>query len=203
MGENMEESQAPRKNGRYKRQELTPKQAQFCTNYFLYSTIQEAAKQAGLNPRTASTMIKLPLVKARIDKMREKIFNDDVMEVMERKSILSSIARAQVTDYIGEDGEVKVDRESRNKSAISKYSIRYHKDGKKEKVVETRNPIEAIKVLNEMDGVNGNPNVSVGIVFKVVYDDTAKRIEGTLADPSPSPEGVYLLGGETPDNQGR
>ena len=140
---------------------LTQKQETFCLRYFETGNATESAKLAGYSSRTATAIacenLTKPYILARVEELRQKAEDDSVAGVLERKQRLTEIARADIPDYVSEDG-IKVDKSSPNTGAVSELTTRmrmFKKTG--EPVVITNlklhNPIQAIAELNKMERV--------------------------------------------------
>ena len=143
---------------------LTQKQKTFCLKYFELRNATEAALAAGYSSRNArrigsENLTKLD-IKQRIDELNQKVEDDLVMNVLERKQRLSEIARARLTDYVtcGPDRDlISVGPESPNTAALQEITSRteYDKDGAGAAVItklKLHNPITAIDLLNKMGG---------------------------------------------------
>ena len=140
---------------------LTQKQETFCIKYFELGNTSEAARLAGYSAHTAAVTgrknLLKPAIQERIQELRQVAEDAMIMGVVERKRRLSEIARANIPDYIAEDG-IKVSKESPNVGAVSEITTKtklFRKTG--EPVVITNlklhNPISAISELNKMEKV--------------------------------------------------
>ena len=147
---------------------LTQKQENFCLNVFQGMSQREAYIQS-YKPNYAITTIDANAsrlasnekVLKRLTELREKAQNNKIASVIERKEILSEIARASMTNFVevGQDGAwFNIDNTNLNSRAIQSVQSKtiLGKDGADDAVfirVNLHNPIDAIKELNKMDGV--------------------------------------------------
>jgi hypothetical protein len=178
---------------------LTQKQENFCLNVFQGMSQREAYIQS-YKPNYAITTIDANAsrlasnekVLKRLSELREKAQNNKIASVIERKEILSEIARASMTNFVevGQDGAwFNIDNTNLNNRAISSVQSKtvVGKDGADDAVfirVNLRDPIEAIKELNKMDGVYAenttvvnNDNRSINII---VQSEKGKKITESL-----------------------
>ena len=147
---------------------LTQKQENFCLNILQGMSQREAYIQS-YKPNYAITTIDANAsrlasnekVLKRLTELREKAQNNKIASVIERKEILSEIARASMTNFVevGQDGAwFNIDNTNLNSRAIQSVQSKtiLGKDGADDAVfirVNLHNPIDAIKELNKMDGV--------------------------------------------------
>ena len=178
---------------------LTQRQENFCLNIFQGMSQREAYIQS-YKPNYAITTIDANAsrlasnekVLKRLSELREKAQNNKIASVIERKEILSEIARASMTNFVevGQDGAwFNIDNTNLNNRAISSVQSKtvVGKDGADDAVfirVNLRDPIEAIKELNKMDGVYAenttvvnNDNRSINII---VQSEKGKKITESL-----------------------
>ena len=178
---------------------LTQIQENFCLNILQGMSQREAYIQS-YKPNYAITTIDANAsrlasnekVLKRLTELREKAQNSKIASVIERKEILSEIARASMTNYVevGQDGAwFNIDNTNLNNRAISSVQSKtvVGKDGADDAVfirVNLRDPIEAIKELNKMDGVYAenttvvnNDNRSINII---VQSEKGKKITESL-----------------------
>ena len=142
----------------------TQKQETFCLKYFEIGNATEAALLAGYSPKTARFIaaenLSKPIVRERIEELRKAAQASSVADVMERKGILSEIARGRLTDYTacGPDRDlISVGPESPNTAALSEVTSRTEigEEGANPAVItklKLHNPIQAISELNKMEG---------------------------------------------------
>jgi len=142
---------------------LTQKQETFCLKYFELGNATEAALIAGYKPKTArfiaSENLTKPNIKVRIQELRQKVEDDSVMDVLERKQILTEIARANMIEFVevGQDGAwFNIDKTNLNSKAIQSVQSKtmVGKDGADDAVfirVNLHDPVKAIDLLNKMD----------------------------------------------------
>ena len=178
---------------------LTQKQENFCLNVFQGMSQREAYIQS-YKPAYAITTIDANAsrlasnekVLKRLTELREKAQNNKIASVIERKEILSEIARASMTNFVevGQDGAwFNIDNTNLNSRAIQSVQSKtiLGKDGADDAVfirVNLHNPIDAIKELNKMDGVYAenttvvnNDNRSINII---VQSEKGKKITESL-----------------------
>lgn len=178
---------------------LTQKQENFCLNILQGMSQREAYIQS-YKPNYAITTIDANAsrlasnekVLKRLTELREKAQNSKIASVIERKEILSEIARASMANFVevGQDGAwFNIDNTNLNNRAISSVQSKtvVGKDGADDAVfirVNLRDPIEAIKELNKMDGVYAenttvvnNDNRSINII---VQSEKGKKITESL-----------------------
>jgi DNA integrity scanning protein DisA with diadenylate cyclase activity len=178
---------------------LTQKQENFCLNILQGMSQREAYIQS-YKPAYAITTIDANAsrlasnekVLKRLSELREKAQNNKIASVIERKEILSEIARASMANFVevGQDGAwFNIDNTNLNNRAISSVQSKtvVGKDGADDAVfirVNLRDPIEAIKELNKMDGVYAenttvvnNDNRSINII---VQSEKGKKITESL-----------------------
>ena len=144
---------------------LTQKQETFCLKYFELGNATEAAIIAGYSPHTAAVIasenLTKPKIIGRIHELQQRVEDESVMTVLERKQKLTEIARCNLLDYqeIGADGSyLSIGKESPNTGAISEITSRteYDKDGSGATLitrVKLHNPIQAITEMNKMDNI--------------------------------------------------
>jgi len=144
---------------------LTQKQETFCVKYFELGNATEAALIAGYSPKYCANntpkLLNNTKIQVRIQELRQRVEDDSVMKVMERKQRLTGIARAKLTDFmeLGQDGSwVNIGEETPHGGAIQEIHSRteYDDDGSKPTVhtsVKLHDPMKAIDLLNKMDKI--------------------------------------------------
>ena len=147
---------------------LTKKQELFCLRYFELGNASEAARLAGYSPRNVGfhtgQVLNSPLVKARLNDLRqmeeyirEKSEMEAVISVLERKQVLTEIARADLTKFVNEEGNIDLSGE--NTGVISELQVeewRGDKDGpaqSRTKRLKIHSKIQSIDLLNKMDKI--------------------------------------------------
>ena len=121
----------------------------------------------------ASRLANSAKVKAFLDELRAEARTAEVADYQERQKILSEIARANIPDYLTDDG-IKVDKQSPNVGAVSEITTKtrvYRRTGEAINITNLKlhNPVSAIDLLNKMDKiyeVGGNIR-DVNIVFVI------------------------------------
>ena len=144
---------------------LTARQEKFCINYLKTSNGASSAVLAGYGVKsvrvTASQLLTNPNIQSRLAELRKRTEDAAIASVIERKQILSEIARAKLTNYmeLGKDGSwVNIGEETQGAHAISEIHSRteYDKDGDSPTIytsVKLHDPIRAIQELNKMEKV--------------------------------------------------
>ena len=145
---------------------LTQKQETFVQNLFSGMSQYDAYREAGYAVATqtrdtvnanASRLANNVNILVRLDELNQKAEDASIATVVERKQRLTEIVRADIPDYIQEEG-IKVEKKSPNVGAVSEITTRtkaYRKGS--EPVVITNlklhNPIHAISELNKMERI--------------------------------------------------
>lgn len=182
---------------------LTQKQENFCLNIFQGMTQRDAYIKAGYSSKqsvavidkNACELLKNSKLVVRLNQLREKAQNSKIASVIERKEILSEIARAKQTDFMtcSADGVWMHDigKESLNTAALKKIETTTMPFGGNDSPlkilltkVELHDPIKAIDLLNKMDGIYtdnnmvvNNDNRSINII---VQGEKGKKITEAL-----------------------
>jgi len=171
---------------------LTQKMETFCLKYCELGHAAEAAIQAGYSKKSIATIaahtMKNPLVIARIAELRQKAEDASVMTVQERKQKLSDIGRADVTEFVDQEGNI--DLSGGNTGALAEIQVedwRGGRDGESQsrtKRVKVHPKIQAIQELNMMDGVyTEGPQVHIDnrkIEITVVSERAKELTEGIV-----------------------
>ena len=175
---------------------LTQKQETFCLKYFELGNASEAALIAGYSPRYAAThttrWLNMANIKERLGELRQVVEDASIANVLERKQILSEIARGNLIDYqeVGADGGyLSIGKESPNTKAISEITSRteYNKDESSAALitkVKLHNPSQAIDLLNKMDKIYSDNvfNVDNRTLNIIVNSDKAKELTEKLIE---------------------
>ncbi len=169
------------------RKTLTTKQERFARLIFEGMRQREAYIQAGYShcyalcvvDAAASRLANSVKVLGKLQELQKAADDASVATIIERKQILSEIARATVPDFITEEG-IKVDEQSRNVHAISEITSRAKAFRKTGEVINITNlklhsPTQAIDLLNKMDrlyseGTHVNVNVNQMEAKVVCFD---------------------------------
>jgi len=194
---------------------LTQKQETFTQNLFK-GMYQRDAYIDAYHPTYALTTIDANAsrlannekVIARLDELRQKAEDASVATVLERKRILTELARGNLLDYqeVGADGGyLSISKESPNTRAISEITSRteYNNDGTGAALVtkvKLHSPTQAIDLLNKMDklyaegGGNTYNDIKVLIVREkpignAPQSKSSPLIEATNRIASPEMEG--------------
>lgn len=170
---------------------LTQRQETFCVKYFELGNATEAALIAGYSSKTVRHIASINLTKvnirARLQELRQKVEDASVATVIERKQILTELARGNLIDYqeVGADGGyLSIGRDSPNTRAISEITSRteYDKDGVNAALitkVKLHSPSQAIDLLNKMDKLytdGSTVNVNTHSINIVVISEKAKEL---------------------------
>ena len=138
----------------------------FCLAYCCGLSAKEAAIKAGYPSSIAGpvglNLLKNNKIKDRIKEFQEAAENAATMSVQERKERLSEIARANLVDFVTEDGQtIKANKNIPNYGALSQFTVRttYNKEGEPVVTREIRmqSQIRAIAELNKMERLDTNP----------------------------------------------
>ena len=115
---------------------------------------------------------------ARLEWLKSQAADESVMSVIERKRILSEIARADPADYMvaGKDGTwITFGPESKNRRSVAGIKSRTTEDGAVITEIKLREPHAAIDLLNKMEGVYVEKHEQLGPDGKVI-DPTPRVI---------------------------
>ena len=149
---------------------LTTKQEHFCINYLLNNNATEAAIKAGYSKNTAVVIASQNLtklnVKNRLQELRDKTESSKVMNIRERKEVLTLIGRfggkssigaiaelnkmdgayAPIKSEIKADIEVNLDAKARLISLISHGATRIEQEGHPIKTLESGSSEPALRL---------------------------------------------------------
>jgi len=183
------------------RKRLTQKQETFCLKYFELGNVGEAARLAKYSPKTAAVIGRENLqkltIQARLQELRQKVEDDSVMNVLERKQRLTEIGRAKLTDFmeLGQDGSwVNIGKETPQGGAIQEIHSRTEYDENEAHPtvytsVKLHDPMKAIAELNKMDKIysdGAQVNVDNRKIEIIVYDQGTKQlVERLISGESP------------------
>ena len=143
------------------------RQEKFTLSWFEGKTKEDSAVLAGYAPKWArsvgSRLSTNVNILGRLHELQQKAEDDSIAGVIERKQILTNIARAKITDYAtcGPDGDlVMIGPESPHPGAIATITSRTEvdKDGAGVAVVtriRLHDPEKAVDLLNKMDKLYG------------------------------------------------
>jgi phage terminase small subunit len=144
------------KNARYER---------FCQMIMAGESKKNAAILAGFTPKSASVqawkLYKLPEVVSRITELEKRYshkLQKQIMSVTERKERLSEFAKANLVDFLDENGDPELDESIKGHGAVAEYNVKTRTitvgDNPIKEVTKTiklRDPIASIDLLNKMD----------------------------------------------------
>ena len=199
---------------------LSTKQEIFCLSLFQGMNQTEAYEKAGYlskYPRSvASRMSTKVNIVSRIQELQREAKDALIADVIERKEILTEIARGRLTDFVqcGPDGaSISVELGNLHSAALKEvesttvYPTRASSESKEANdtaavitKLKLHSPIPAIAELNKMEQI-GQPNIPVSgeIVLRVIYD-SGNRIQGQAEESPPEAERVYRLSSKTEDS---
>lgn len=142
---------------------LTPKAQAFVLAYLKHFNAQQAAIDAGYAVKNAKKqgylLTKDPRVQAALAAFREERRQVAILSFEERARILSEIARGRLADFVkvSEPGLValRVSEDQQNSVALSEMDTRTlseNQGGGRVTRIKLRDPVQAIRELNEMYG---------------------------------------------------
>ena len=141
---------------------ITQKQEGFIQDVFLDVNPGQAylnhyhCKSLGVAGACATRLLKKAKIKDRLDQLRQKVEDASVATVLERKQILTEIARGRLSDFMGEP----ITSDKLKSAAIQE--IRVTDGDISTATVKLHNPIQAIAEINKMTGVyTTSPNVNI------------------------------------------
>jgi len=177
---------------------LTAKQEAFALNIFQGLTQREAWIKAGYSDNYvlpwidshACRLANSVKIQTRLQELRGKIEDNAIATVEERQKRLTELIRADLVDFIGEDGDPKLTRDIPHHQAASEFSTttRYTKDGLPiiRKSIKIRDPIAAISELNKMEHIyetGGNiRDINVVFIIGKGYQELPPSIEGEVKE---------------------
>lgn len=172
--------------------DLTQKQETFCLNMFEGMSQREAWIQAGYSNKypvkiideNACRLAAKSKIKARLAELRKSASSPFVATETERKERLSEFIRANIADFISEDGQVKVNKNSPHYGAVSEYEVKRTKHGYN-KSLKLHNPISAIAELNRMEHIYEAPpsvNQDNRVINIIVMDEKTKELMTRVKD---------------------
>jgi phage terminase small subunit len=156
-----------------KNKKLTSKQELFCQYVISGLSQHDAYLKAGYSsnmlPDTidnnAYMLTCKSEIKARILELKQLALTSLIMSVSERKEILSELGRAKLTDFVGDNGEIKL----KPSAALAELVIEDwqgsgdDKPISRNKRIKLRDPIAAIAELNKMERI-GTPDTAPGVI---------------------------------------
>lgn len=167
---------------------LNKRQEKFVLSIFAGASASQAAIDAGYSPKTAYSngprLLKNAEVRRRLQELFEEAKDTTVMSVLERKQLLSEIARGRFSDFVDKYGGVDISPEDLHSAAIQSVHTRLEMGGKDEEpalVTEVRlhDPIKAIAELNKMEGIYSDILPPGGNIYNI----GAMNINALIADP--------------------
>lgn len=174
---------------------LTQKQETFCLKYFELGNASEAARIALYSPKTAAVIgrenLQKPKIQVRIDELRQAAEDASIAKVLERKQILTEIARGRVGTLLDENQRIK-QGESLTNASIQEVDTLDIKIGKGENArlavvtkLKLHNPMTAIDTLNKMDKLytdGAAVNIDNRTLIINVNSDKAKELTERLIE---------------------
>ncbi|MFC1987760.1 terminase small subunit [Chloroflexota bacterium] len=123
-------------------------------------TGEAAAIKAGYSPKSArflaTRLRKNPYVIKRLKELQERIESEKIANVRERKEKLSEIIRAKVVDFLDENGQPVITKNSPHAGAVKEFydRVKYDRNGNpiRTRSIKLIDVIEAIRELNKIDG---------------------------------------------------
>lgn len=150
----------------------------------------DAYIKAGYSPdgadANASKLITIDKISQEIDRLHAKTESKaltSVMQPLERRQRLSEIAKGCLVDFLDEQGEPRLNKDTPNNGAAREYStrVRSDRDGNitTSRAIKLNNPVEAIQELNKMGGdyAPSKHLVAGRVIFEVVHIDKTKQQE--------------------------
>jgi len=172
---------------------LTAKQEAFALYLFQDVSQREAWKLAGYSTNysmaaldvNASHLANLAKVKLRVKELRNLAATSTIATVIERKERLSEILRANLTDFIDDQGNITL----KKSGALAELVIDEDELRRTKKRLKLRDPIAAIQELNKMEriGQDEKPqyNDNRQYNFVVVGDDAEGKLKQLLSGEKP------------------
>jgi len=165
----------------------------FCLHYMSTMNGSQSALAAGYsarNPKNAHiiawTLLKRKDVQARLKELAEATTDEAVMTLVQRKIVLSEIARARMSDYRDEHGVIRpLEGGVPNPAAIESVEYRWNPI-KKEAYpwrIKLRDPVDAIVELCKLDNSYRNKKLEVSvapITSAVVVEDARTKLAAIL-----------------------
>ena len=167
---------------------LTKKQEDFCLNIFEGKTGTQAAIEAGYAFKaavvTASENLRKPNIIARIAELRQKAEDASVANVLERKQILTEMARGRLAQFVTDELTPKM----ADSAALAELFtiVVQQKDGTQitQHKIKLVDRAKAIDLLNKMERVYGEMGIVIdnrSVYITVASEegkDMANRIMG-------------------------
>jgi len=157
------------------RGETTLAQSYYDAGYSRNNSLATATKEA-------QRLMENPWVKARIEEIKAKIYEAQVMDERERRVRLSEGGRADIADFIGEDGIPILSKEIPNHRAVREYSIteRFTKAGDRivKHNIKLEDALGNIQELNKMDHLYDTTNhINFNDIKIMVVREEQKQID--------------------------
>ena len=148
------------------RKHLTAKQAAFAVNYFKLRNATQAAIQAGYSPHLigyhTNNLLENVNIRAKIAELEAKVESEAIGTVSERKKRLTEIYRANLTDFVDEQGNITL----KPSAAIAELVTEEHIVDQeaslslRTKRLKLRDPIAAIAEQNKMERIGATDNIT-------------------------------------------
>jgi len=145
---------------------LNSRQRRFVYNIISGMSQKDAYIKAGYSPdgaeQHASRLMTYASVRREIERINNKQvanIENELLSPIEKRAILARIARASLTDFIGEDGEPELNKDTPNKEAAKSFTHKKRTIKRGDnwedlvtKDIKLLDPIEAIREDNKMMG---------------------------------------------------
>jgi hypothetical protein len=168
--------------------ELTQKQLTFCLRLFETGVRGQSYMDAGYRAKNmyvasvcAARLLKNAKIQGYLQLLQGEAQDSTIMSVVERKQVLTEIARGRFSDFVEKGGGVNISPEDCKSAAIQAVRTRLELVGKDEEpalITEIRlhDPIRAIAELNKMEGLYTEP-LPAGNIYNI------GAINALIADP--------------------
>jgi len=162
---------------------LTPKQETFCLKWLESGNASEAVILAGYKTKNpdvigAQNLAKLS-IQSRITELRQAVEDATVATVLERKQILSEIARGRFVDFM-----TNLTAEKLKSAALQEIRINELPTGKST-TIKLHSPIQAIGELNKMEKIyteGTTVNIDNRRLEITVGNESTKKLLGEIEE---------------------
>ena len=184
---------------------LTAKQEAFCLFIFQGKSQADAYRlsyDCERQPddqiyRDASVLMDNPKVVKRLEALTDRAYLPHIMRVAERKARLSEIGKANLTDFVDNDGNITL----KPSAALAELSNEEHiidgqqKLSRRSKRLKLRDPIAAIAELNKMERIGAIDTVAnntVNILNVIVGSENARAAIDMLGKSAQSTQPALI-----------
>jgi len=154
-------------------------------------TAADAARKAGYGRKNINVriiaweLLQREDIQKRLTEVMEATTDDGVLSLLQRKQVLSQIARASLKDYQDENGHFRpLDDDTPNPSAIAEVIYKYDpvKRQAYPSMVRLRDPVDAIIELCRLDGAYKKKPMAIQIapITSVTVDQTRAKLHAML-----------------------